>query len=757
MSYATRAQWATYLLHKQAQRVATTLEGSRNTTLHAACCHLARYVQDGALTEAEVIEVMLPAALGCGLEADSSLATIRSGLRPWTSGSAWYPPLSGAPMPPPRTVTIGKGKAITLAADQRVSRVAPKWAEGPLPAIDGPAPELWTVFFPALRVSQGKGEMCSLEQVQAVLEQPEAWPEDGKDALPLWCFSALERDNRGRVRTGEGSNGKPVLREPEITLIYAVILDYDEETAFSLPWVHERMGHLGYLCHTSASHAIGKRERKPHGRGRVILPLARPITEAEYDDVAAYMVASKAIGKIGAVEVKSPRRAYYLPARAPGGYEQRAHFPGAWLDPDAILAAVATIDAHPAEEIHEVADLWDRLETVAGPGDTRKAKECSLNLQKILEGDPEWMGRIRLDAFRGQVQLDGVAMTDNNLVRIAHRVKDVYGFRPATGSVAEVVSVVGEDHQFHPVREFLEGLQWDGVPRLATWATRYLRPSSPQADIYARKWLISAVARVMQPGCKVDTVPVLVGSQGCRKSSVCKVLGGGWFRESTLDIGGKDGYSLLRGAWVYELAELESFGRREWSTIKAYLSATEDTYRPVYGRSEVTVPRQVSFVATTNDGTFLSDHTGSRRFWPISVGLIDVEGVEEVRDQLWAEALVCYRSGESWHLTAAEDDARADHAVVHEVADSWEDLILDYLSHCDSTTIGEVLEGIRVHVEARSVGAERRVARVLGAAGWTQQRTMRHGQRVRRWYAPEGWVVRPRSGFGGPPPGPWRE
>lgn len=739
--YATRQDYAQHVLEVQAERVRGTLEGARNDTLHAACCILARYVQDGALTEQQVQAAMLPAAMACGLEVDGAVATIRSGLRPWTDGKAcWYPPLGGQRA---GRVIEWKGQRLEVAPGQRVVEVATGWAED-LPARPAEVRGLHTVFYGGLRRTKGEAEILTLEQVQATLEQPEAWPADGKDALPLWHFVEIEGADRGRKRTGEGASGRPILREPTVSAVHAVMLDYDTEQDWSLEWVHQRMGHLTYLAHTSASHGIGKRERQAHGRGRVILPLARPVTEDEYDEIARYLAACPVLGAVAKKELQSPRRAYYVPARAPGGYAQRSHLTGHYLDPDAMLARAAEVDSTP--EIN--GGIWDLLELQGG--EVRRAKDTGRNLHAILTRDPTWAGRIRRDAFAGRTELDGAPLADEDLSAISLQVAAAYGCEPATYRVAEIVALVAREHAYHPVQEYLHGLTWDGVARLDSWVSVYLSATSPGADVYGAKWLIGAVARVMDPGCKLDTVPVLIGGQGAGKSRACKALGGEWFRDSALDIGGKDGYSAIRGAWIYELAELDSVTRREWSTVKAYLSAQSDTYRPAYGRSEVTVQRQVAFVATTNEGTFLSDSTGSRRFWPIVVGRrVDVAGVRRVRDQLWAEALHAYRQGRQWHLSTEEEDAREEQSAVHEIEDSWAGSVRKWLAWHDCTTIAEVLEDLHVHVEHRGPAAERRVARLLSAAGWTQIRVQRDGQRARAWVAPQGWVVRP------PPAGGW--
>jgi len=168
------------------------------------------------------------------------------------------------------------------------------------------------------------------------------------------------------------------------------------------------------------------------------------------------------------------------------------------------------------------------------------------------------------------------------------------------------------------VREYLLGLHWDGVPRIDRWLIDHLGAENNALNkAFGAKWLIGCVARVMRPGCKLDTALILEGRQGLMKSTALSTLGSPWVTDHMPDLGSKDAMEHLQGVWIIELAELSSLSRVEAGRIKAFLSTPSDRFRPSYGRATANHPRQCGFAGSINPGGsgYLPDETGNRRFW----------------------------------------------------------------------------------------------------------------------------------------------
>jgi len=207
----------------------------------------------------------------------------------------------------------------------------------------------------------------------------------------------------------------------------------------------------------------------------------------------------------------------------------------------------------------------------------------------------------------------------------------------------------------HPVREYLDGLIWDGIERADTLLIDYLgADNSEYTKAVTRKALIGAVARIYSPGCKHDHMLVLIGPQGCRKSTTLAKLGKQWFSDSLYTVTGKDAYEQLQGCWIIEMSEMAAARKAEMEQIKQFLSKQSDNYRAAYARRTQEHPRQCAFFGTTNDDEFMRDSTGGRRFWPVTVTNAGRERcknlTDTVVDNIWAEIVSYYKSGEQWYL-----------------------------------------------------------------------------------------------------------
>jgi predicted P-loop ATPase len=224
------------------------------------------------------------------------------------------------------------------------------------------------------------------------------------------------------------------------------------------------------------------------------------------------------------------------------------------------------------------------------------------------------------------------------------------------------------------------------VDRLESWLHTYLGvENTPYAQGIGRMFMVSMVARIFEPGCKVDYMVILEGLQGTRKSTACSILGGEWFSDTIPEnVASKDAQQHLRGKWLIEFGEMHALGKSETTALKAFITRRTEIYRPSYGRKEVHEPRQCVFIGTTNKVQYLKDETGGRRFWPVKVAVvqpINTDLLTKMRDQLFAEAVHRFGKGEHWwpdedferqHIQP-EQDARFE-------ADGWEDPISDYLA-----------------------------------------------------------------------------
>jgi predicted P-loop ATPase len=254
----------------------------------------------------------------------------------------------------------------------------------------------------------------------------------------------------------------------------------------------------------------------------------------------------------------------------------------------------------------------------------------------------------------------------------------------------EAVDKRAREASFHPVRQWLDGLVWDGTPRLDGWLAKYIGSASNQEYLAAigPMFLISMVARIYRPGCKVDYMLVFEGPQGETKSQVCAILAGEWFSDDLPDLHTKDVKQHLRGKWLVEIAELSAFSRAETEALKAFITRTDEKYRPPYGRLEVNEPRQCVFIGTTNKENYLKDDAGARRFWPVNVDKIDLKGLRRDRDQLFAEAVVRFRRGDHWWPdTAFEQRVIRPEQEGRYEADVWEETVAEYLKGQSRVTV----------------------------------------------------------------------
>ena len=351
-------------------------------------------------------------------------------------------------------------------------------------------------------------------------------------------------------------------------------------------------------------------------------------------------------------------------------------------------------------------------------------KPTYANAVLIVSHDRRWSS-LRLNELGPVAEVHGEPLNEARLVNdLSVWISRVYGVSFGAGTLRDVIAGVVASRTYNPVQEYLSALRWDGAARIEHVCEHVLGVQpTPIYSAFIAKFFVGAVARALAPGCKLDTALILIGKQGAFKSTFFRTLFGKWFADSPIPIGSKDAFIQLGSCWGYEASELESLGRATAEAVKQFLSASSDTYRGVFERHARPRPRRAVMVGSTNREAFLTDETGSRRFWPITVpGQIDIAQLQAWRDQLWAEAVARYRAGESWWLTPEEDGAREEHATAYADEDVWLGTIRAYLMRTPGdTTIAAVLSSaLEMDAERMDYRAQRRVGAILTQLGYAR-------------------------------------
>ncbi len=318
------------------------------------------------------------------------------------------------------------------------------------------------------------------------------------------------------------------------------------------------------------------------------------------------------------------------------------------------------------------------------------------NIRIILENDAMLKGRFALNAFAGRGEVLGVLPWDQEGKRRLWSDTDVNGIywylerrfnitkRP---NIDAALDIHAATHAFNDVQDYLNGLSWDGVPRLDTLFIDYLGAEDDDYNrAVCRKAFTAAVARAMDPGCKFDNMLILCGRQGIGKSTILDRMSRGWFNDSIRTFEGKEASELLQGVWLVEVAELDAFRRSDVACIKQFLSLRADRYRAAYGRNVKELPRCCVFFGTCNQLNFLQDTTGNRRFWPVDVGVnpstlsVWKDLTDEVVDQLWAEAKIRWQIGEPLYLAGDIETRAQERQEAHRETNPKEGMITDFVT-----------------------------------------------------------------------------
>jgi hypothetical protein len=358
----------------------------------------------------------------------------------------------------------------------------------------------------------------------------------------------------------------------------------------------------------------------------------------------------------------------------------------------------------------------------------------------------DWNFPVAWDEFSGRTMVTAKVPWDHTGLSYPHEWtdRDTHGCKilleatfitPSKETVFDSVNFIADRNRYHPVRDYLNGLCWDRIERLPSLAQHYFGADhTPFVELISAKFMISAVARIVRPGCKADTMIILEGAQGAGKSSALRALvSDEWFTDQMPDFSSKDASIQLRGKWLIEVAELDRMNRTEVTAVKSYASRQIDTYRPPYGKATVDVPRQCIFAGSTNETEYLRDQTGNRRFWPITCGTIDVEAIRRDRDQLWAEATTRYHRGETWWLEGDQERLAQEEQDGRRERDPWEAMIASRLASYGDLpiTIEHVCRFILdIPFERQNTAINKRVASCLKHAGYKKERKRQGADRI---------------------------
>lgn len=372
------------------------------------------------------------------------------------------------------------------------------------------------------------------------------------------------------------------------------------------------------------------------------------------------------------------------------------------------------------------------------------------NISRYFAKHPKWKQRLRFNEFSRVVELDGAPLTDDfQLVPLGTEVRKFfqYDIEPHTHFLWSAAMQAASENRYNPVVDYLTGLKWDTTERLSSLpATLGLEDTPLNRDIM-RKWVISLVARAMKPGCKVDTVLILEGEEGLKKSTLFSEFAGGasYFTDTHIDMDSKDGLQVMAGNWIVEFAELGSLRRKEVNRAKQFFSSSTDKFRPPYGRSSKDHPRHFVVVGSTNDDEYLESTTGNRRFWPVKVvEKLDVKWFREHRDQIFAEAVFAFTKGEPWWFENQSEELK-EAQESRRTSDPLADNVVAFLAQMrkeEVTTFTIPMLMDRLGYGAERLDIQNRIAAILRGQGIVKRKRRVGGSKPMNYWSdpttPEG-------------------
>lgn len=330
-------------------------------------------------------------------------------------------------------------------------------------------------------------------------------------------------------------------------------------------------------------------------------------------------------------------------------------------------------------------------------GSDRKPTKSAWNLELIFDNDEELKGKFAKNLFDSKLYLTRstkglrevnkpVPIADVDMSILRRYLENTYGI-DTWNKAKDALLISAQARAFHPIKEYLDALEWDGIPRIFKVLRDVFGVAiTDYSQEILKKWMTAAVARVYEPGTKFDEMLVAVGEQGTEKSTFFRKLAINWFSDTFFSVSGKEAFEQLRGAWIMEIAELAGFKKADLESVKHFVSKTHDEYRKAYGEVTEVYPRQVVFAATTNELTFLVD-VQNRRYWPFRVDKekatmsVYSKAFDALIPKLWAEAVANYRAGGSLVLSRDASEEAEGTRREFMASDERSGLIAQYLDH----------------------------------------------------------------------------
>lgn len=338
------------------------------------------------------------------------------------------------------------------------------------------------------------------------------------------------------------------------------------------------------------------------------------------------------------------------------------------------------------------------------------------------------------------------ASHDGDLINCRAKLERL-GLTPTTKDTASAMTTVARENKFNEVQDYLLSLRWDGVRRiqgeigLEPWLTEYCGAEATEINrAYGLRWFVGLAGRALKPGIKLDTMLVVEGPQGLGKSTMFEALatlnGRRYFTDAVSNLNSRDTIMQIAGTLIAEVSEMAGFTRYDMDMVKAHLSSRVDRIRKPYATDTEEMPRSGVMVGTINPkgNGYLADATGLRRFWTVSVGVIDKARLEQDREQLWAEAVHLFQAGEQWWLTDEEQALAAPEAEKRQVEEVWDAKIEDFLHDRREVRIGHVLDGLGLPIDKQNRVASDKVAEYLRRNGWTMFVKRHHGSNPLKWF-----------------------